>query len=277
MYSLPRSRSLQLEPRAARLLWPLGLPLTGPHVSIEGHAARVVRDLDPAVGQARRRGLGKRFFADLPFALRPRRAEGRGCGPVRKEPLSRRAVDQASRNLCAGADLSGAPTVPSFTKGIEAPGSNAKPRLAAFVFQASRDFWMFASISASTAGSSARATRGASVVAAASPAMRRRVNGSYAKACIDASKSASALCSAGMIDCLERGNAVESCLGSLPGTPTQSCERHSRQRAPSSACLVCLAAASCKQGDLCVFLRITPRSLLSVGVSGSPGYCAALG
>ena len=98
---------------------------------------------------------------------------------MRKEkPLSRHAVEQASRNLYAGADRSGAPTVPSFTNGIDAPASNANPRRAAFVFQASRDFWMFASISSSTAGSSAREMRGASVVAAASPAMRRRVSGS---------------------------------------------------------------------------------------------------
>jgi len=60
------------------------------------------------------------------------------------------------------------------TNGIDAPASKANPRLAAFVFQASRDFWMFAIISASTAGSSARAMRGASVEAAVNSAMRRR-------------------------------------------------------------------------------------------------------
>jgi len=85
---------------------------------------------------------------------------------------------------------------------MEAPASNANPRLAAFFFQASRDFWMFASISGSTAGSSARAMRGASVVAAASPAMRRRDSGSYANESIGASKSA--LCSAGMIGSWQR-------------------------------------------------------------------------
>ena len=123
---------------------------------------------------------------------------------AQREPLSRHAVAQASRNLCTGADRSGAPTVPSFTKGIDAPASNANPRLAAFVFQASRDFWMFAIISASTAGSSARAMRGASVVVTASPAMRRRdsVLASYAWAgsASDASKSSARPRSNGMTD-----------------------------------------------------------------------------
>ena len=34
----------------------------------------------------------------------------------------RHAVEQASRNLYTGADRSGAPTVPSLTNGIDAPG-----------------------------------------------------------------------------------------------------------------------------------------------------------
>ena len=106
--------------------------------------------------------------------------------------------------MCTGADRSGAPTVSSLTKGIEAPASNANPRLAAFVFQALRDFWMFASISASTAGSStARATRGARD-AAASPAMRRRDSVcalyAWAGSAIDASKSSARPRSNGIID-----------------------------------------------------------------------------
>ena len=55
---------------------PLGLPLAGLHVAVEGHAAGVVRHLDPALRQARGGRLGERLLPQLAFALWAWSSEG---------------------------------------------------------------------------------------------------------------------------------------------------------------------------------------------------------
>ena len=118
--------------------------------------------------------------------------------------------------------------------------------------------------------------------AAASPAMRRRVNGSYAKACIDASKNASALCSAGMIAgrneaqrCRESDSAMIDVRDDLDELEQSRAER--AQRAQPGCALPKLARLHASSRILLAcFPRITPQSqFLDVSLKASMGLCAA--